>query len=155
MVENFFVQILHKLCIRLCITYVFRHTVKHCRCIDCLSQRPVHSVVDTGISLPVRCIDNPRCSVCIPGILNCPVKQILSSFYIRLCTLNIFPIRGQCPLSNQTRPLDSVPRRCPVWFKRVMGFFYILFQIRFPVFCKMLRNPPAILPGPLDRKSVV
>ena len=124
--------------------------IKHCRCIDCFCQRPVHSVMYYRFSIPVCRINDSECPIRIPRILNSPVKQLFCRLYICPCGLSVIFVCRKCPLCNQSCPFNSMSRCRPIWFKLICRLFLIALQICFPFFCKMFRYPPVIYRRPAD-----
>ena len=84
-IQNFLIQIFHKLCIICCVFLIICYMEQNGRGVDCFCKSPVHSVMDYRFAVPVCCVTNSRCTVCIPCVSNCAVIQILCSFNIRCC----------------------------------------------------------------------
>ena len=116
--------------------------------IDGFRQCPVHPVMNHRFSLPVCGVDNAGSSVHIPCILNCPTVKLLRNIQILFRCQLILRIGRQCPLCDQSRPLNSVPRSCPVRLERVIRTLFAALQISFPITGIMFRDPPMILLRP-------
>ena len=74
-----------------------------------------------------------------------PVKKILCSLNIRNCFFFLFPISRKRPLHDQSRPFQTMPRCCPIWFELIIRMSLVALQIRFPVACIMFRDPPFVI----------
>ena len=144
-IQHFFIQIFHKLRISLCIFLLSCHMPEHSRCINCLGKYPVHSVMDYRFAIPVCRIYNPRCTIRIPTIFYSPVKKLLCSLNIRSCFFFLFLISRKRPLRDQSRPFQTMPRCCPIWFELIIRMSLVALQIRFPVACIMFRDPPFVI----------
>ena len=144
MIQHLFIQILHELCIVICIALIAGHMVQYGRCIDCFSKCPVHTVVYDRLSIPVCCIDNARCTVGIPSVRHSTVIQVLRNRQVFFCRLRIIRIGRKRPLCDQPRPLDAVSRRCAIWLKRVVRLVLVAVQLGCPFLCKVFRNPPLV-----------
>ena len=145
MIQNFLIQIFHKLCIICCVFLIICYMEQNGRGVDCFCKSPVHSVMDYRFAVPVCCVTDSRCTVCIPCVSNCAVIQILCSFNIRCCASLVLFICRKRPLCDQSCPLNSVSRSCAVWLKLVVRAVFVAFQIRYPVTGKMLRYTPVIV----------
>ena len=136
MIHDHFIQILHEFCIVFRIFFPAGHMIKNRRSIDCLCKCPVHTVMYHRFSLPVCCVYNPRCTICIPAVFyGCCIK-VLCCLEIIFQFFFLFPAVCKCPLSDQPCPLNSMARCCTIWLERVIRAVAVAVKICHPSFVK-------------------
>ena len=90
-VDGLLIKVLHKGRIIVCVLSLSRHMVQAGACADRLGQRPVHPVVHHRLSVPVRCVHNAGCAVCVPAVRDLSPVELLCRFQERLCLLQHLP----------------------------------------------------------------
>lgn len=148
MIQHLAVQILHEPRVIGSIFFLLCYPVKDCRGVDRFRKAPVHPVMDHRLSLPVCCIYQSRPAVSVPRVLHCPVVKILRVFYITFRFLCSLVVCGKRPLCNQSCPFNSVSRCRAIRLKGICRAFFIVLQLRLPLLCKVLRDPPFIFGCP-------
>ena len=139
-IHDHFIQILHEFCIVFRIFFPAGHMIKNRRSIDCLCKCPVHTVMYHRFSLPVCCVYNPRCTICIPAVFyGCCIK-VLCCLEIIFQFFFLFPAVCKCPLSDQPCPLNSMARCCTIWLERVIRAVAVAVKICHPFLCEILQE---------------
>jgi hypothetical protein len=145
-VHHKLIDIVPEALIPLRVALIPRGGIQRGRSVDTLGQRPMHAVAHHGGAFPISGVAQPGMFALRtrPTVKDRPIEEIRRAGY-QMPTGGVGDAHtAQGVLRDEPRPLDAMPRSCPIGFELIVPPVIVEFQQSFPVIVEMFGNPPMV-----------